>query len=930
LLATNQLIVKYKSSAAAFQRPAGADVLQGLSTRAGVSLKYMRTMSGNAHVLRLPQRLPLSQVQVLAARLMTSPDVEYAEPDQLRFAIKDTRAVLPAPVSRPSMLNPNDPLYANQWDMNGTWGINAPAAWSITTGSSSVVVAVIDTGLTNHAEFTGHTVPGYDFISDTQIANDGNGRDSDPSDPGDWVSSDDIASGQFASKCGPENSSWHGTHVAGTIGAIGNNGVGIAGIGWNTMILPVRVLGKCGGYDSDIIDGMRWSAGLAVSGVPTNTHPARVLSLSLGGSGACSTSYQSAINAVNSAGAVVVVAAGNDNLDAGNSTPANCSGVITVAATGASGDKAYYTNYGALVEISAPGGGDSDVGILSTLNTGTQGPLADTYAYYYGTSMATPHVSGVAALLFAVDPALTPAQVLQILRSTSKAFPAGSLCNTSNCGSGIVNAGSAVAYAAALVATSTPSPTWTRTQTPTTTRTSTATLTFTPTFTASLTSTRTQTFTPTRTATASSTPTTTYTPTVTLTPAPTGTRTQTPTPTQTLTASPTSPWTVTPTPTLTLEAASTSTPAATATALVGCNTGPVTIADDGAALPYPSSITLAGLGPWTTHVDVQLLGLTHAWPSDIDVLLVGPQGQNLVLLSDAGGGWSVSNLDLTFDDAATQSLPQDALMASGTYRPTNYGAGDLFPAPAPAPSAAAGLSTFNGTDPNGTWSLYVVDDEPDDAGIMAAGWCLSVSASSDLHATPTPSATASYARTFKSLASQDGWILESRENTNKGGKLNTSAATIQLGDDAANRQYRSILSFDTSALPDKAIIQAAQLKIQQSGAPLGSNPFSVLGSLWADIRLGSFGSSALQLGDFNAVASATTVGAFDPTPSAGWYTDNLGAVGLSKINKVGLTQFRLYFELDDNNNYAADFMRFISGNGPSSSRPLLLVQYSLP
>jgi len=424
---TNQIIIKYKASAdlRGPRAPNGVERLKMLSDAAGVQLTYFREMSGKAHVLRLPERLPLSQVRQITNQLMTIADVEYAEPDAV---MQHTLA-------------PNDPRYAEQWHYYETWGINAPAAWDITTGSPNIVVAVIDTGITNHAEFSGRTVPGYDFISSTLISNDGDGRDSDPSDPGDWVPAGYCYTGSPA-----ENSSWHGTHTAGTIGASSNNGLGVAGINWNSKIQAIRVLGRCGGLTSDIVDGMRWAAGLSVPGVPSNANPAKVLNMSLGGSGTCGTTYQDAINEITAAGAVVVVSAGNSNADASGFRPANCNGVITVAATNRSGYRAYYSNYGSVVEISAPGGETTITsnGVLSTLNTGTQGPVADTYAFYQGTSMAAPHVAGVASLLFSLKPSLTPGQVLQILQSTAKPFPAGGTCNTSNCGSGIVNAGAAV------------------------------------------------------------------------------------------------------------------------------------------------------------------------------------------------------------------------------------------------------------------------------------------------------------------------------------------------------------------------------------------------------------------------------------------------------------------------------------------------------
>ncbi len=431
---TDQIIIQYKPDAKAFLLPAQADQMERLSNTAGVTLEYVRAMSGDAHVLRLAGRLPLEQVQAIAAQLSSLPEVEFAEPDQILY---------------PTLI-PNDPQYTNQWSYFEAWGIDLPAAWDITTGSSSIVVADIDTGITNHADLSGRTVAGYDFIDDSLVANDGDGRDNDPHDPGDWITSAENSSGYFKD-CPVSNSSWHGTFTAGQIGAAGNNGLGVAGINWNSKILAVRVLGKCGGYDSDIVDGLRWAAGLSVPGVPVNANPAKVLNLSLGGPGSCDSTWQNAINAVTAAGAVTVVSAGNSNADPANYVPAGCNGVITVAATNRSGSRAYYSNHGADVEISAPGGSMSSSndpnGIFSTLNTGTTHPVSDTYGYYQGTSMAAPQVSGVVSLMFSVNPSLTPAKVLEILQSTAKPFDRNSSCNTSICGSGIVDAAAAVTAA---------------------------------------------------------------------------------------------------------------------------------------------------------------------------------------------------------------------------------------------------------------------------------------------------------------------------------------------------------------------------------------------------------------------------------------------------------------------------------------------------
>ena len=430
---TDQIIIKYKSDMKVPNFGTQVIQMERLSDSAGIMLEYVREMSDEEHVLRLPERLPLKQVQAIADHLMALPEVEYAEPDYILY----------------HTLIPSDPQYSNQWQYHEIWGIDLPAAWDITTGSSSVVVAVVDTGITDHADLRGRTVPGYDFISTALDANDGDGRDNDPSDPGDWITFAESSSGYFAG-CPVENSSWHGTHTAGTIGATSNNGLGVTGVNWKSKILPVRVLGKCGGYTSDIVDGVRWAAGLAVTGVPANTNPAKVINLSLGGLGSCDSTWQSAVNAVTTVGTVVVVAAGNSNTDANFYVPANCNGVITVAATNRNGSRAYYSNYGSSVEISAPGGetryANDPNGILSTINTGTTVPVSDSYAYYQGTSMAAPHVSGVVSLLFSINPVISPSAVLGILQSTAKAFPGGSTCNTSICGSGIVDAGSAVAY----------------------------------------------------------------------------------------------------------------------------------------------------------------------------------------------------------------------------------------------------------------------------------------------------------------------------------------------------------------------------------------------------------------------------------------------------------------------------------------------------
>ena len=360
----------------------------------------------------------------LARALAQRPDVEYAQPNHILRILDRT---------------PNDPRYAEQWHYfrNGSGngaslgGINLPQVWDTLTGSRRVVVSILDTGiLPDHPDISGSSnlIAGYDMISDAGRGNDGDGRDSDPTDPGD--------------ACPPQPDSWHGTHVAGTVG-VGNtdNGTGVAGINWDVSVQAVRVLGVCGGTIADINDGIRWAAGLPVPGVPDNATPARVISMSLGGRGPCSISpsTQSAINDAVAAGAAIAVAAGNEASDASGFFPASCDSVITVTASDARGYLvSRYANYGETVEIMAPGGdvnrddtGDGNPdGVLSMVRGG--------YAYYNGTSMAAPHVAGVLALWLAKDSTLTPAQLLAKLEDS--ALPRSATECPRPCGAGLLNA----------------------------------------------------------------------------------------------------------------------------------------------------------------------------------------------------------------------------------------------------------------------------------------------------------------------------------------------------------------------------------------------------------------------------------------------------------------------------------------------------------
>jgi serine protease len=404
---TDRLIVKYRESVT--DRLTISTAPDRFSRLTGYSMtRHGRTHDG-ALILKLQQKLPLETLRGILSEIRRSGEVEYAESDLRMYPL----------------YTPSDPRYNEQWHYyEETAGIRLPPAWELTQGNSSVV-AVVDTGYLPHRDLLPNLLPGYDMISDPEAANDGDGRDNEALDPGD-----------VAPECGSYRSSWHGTHVAGTIAAVADNDTGVVGVAFQARIQPVRALGKCGGYLSDIADGIIWASGAEVSGLPINQTPAQVINLSIGGSAtACPETLRQAIDTARDQGATVVVAAGNEGHDSSESTPANCEGVISVAATTRSAERATFSNYGAGVDIAAPG-----EQILSTFNTGLVSAADDSYAYSNGTSMATPHVSGVAALLYALRPDLTPEQTEQILVTTARAFPA--TCN--GCGAGIVDASAAV------------------------------------------------------------------------------------------------------------------------------------------------------------------------------------------------------------------------------------------------------------------------------------------------------------------------------------------------------------------------------------------------------------------------------------------------------------------------------------------------------
>jgi len=438
LVQTDQVLVRLVEDLAGQQfEERAAEYARALSVQSGVALRTVRRTASGSVVMALPKAMGAAEVAEVAQRLMANEAVAHAEPDMRVWS--DT-------------LPPNDPRWVDQWPLASAStvrsGLQAQAAWTLTLGSPATVVAVLDTGVLPHADLQGRLLPGYDFVSNADYGNDGDGRDPDASDPGDWVEGNEP----WLPGASPRGSGWHGTHVAGILAAQRSNGMGIAGIDARAWLLPVRVLGRGGGYISDVADGLRWAVGAPVAGVPANPTPARVANLSLGAAGHCSREMQGALDEAWARGAVVVASAGNQAQNVAGTVLASCQRVLVAAAVGKGGEQASYTNFGAGVALAAPGGNAaSDTGIVSLGDGGRQRPIGDSsYLRKRGTSMAAPHVAGTVSLMLAANPGLTPTQVNALLRASARPFAqgTGNDCVPDRCGAGVLDAAAAVSLAA--------------------------------------------------------------------------------------------------------------------------------------------------------------------------------------------------------------------------------------------------------------------------------------------------------------------------------------------------------------------------------------------------------------------------------------------------------------------------------------------------
>ncbi|WP_159293787.1 S8 family serine peptidase [Microcystis aeruginosa] len=696
--APNQLIVKFKKGIASTQ------VAQFKSLFGAVSTQTIK-LTG-AEIWKLSGSL---SVEKILKQYGSNPIFEYIEPDYIRTVGTIT----------PKATIPNDPSFNQLWGLHNTGqsggtadaDIDAPEAWDIQTGNPNLVIGVIDTGVDyNHQDLVGNIWTNPGEIANDGIDNDGNG----------YI--DDIRGWDFAyNDNNPSDVHGHGTHVSGTIAGKGNNGVGVTGVAWNAKIMPLKFLNDQGsGSTSNAILAINYATAKGV----------KLTNNSWGGGGFSQALYD-AINAAGQAGALFIAAAGNNsaNADVNPMYPAayNLDNIVSVASTTRTDSLSSFSNYGLTsVDLGAPG---SDIYSTTPNNT---------YSTYSGTSMASPHVAGAAALLWSQNPTWTAQQVKNTLMNTGDSIAALAGKTVSGKRLNVFNALAAANLPSVTVSVS-----------PATVQedgTTNLVYTFTRTN-LNLSSPLTVNFGASGIANA----------------APVGSD---PADYTVLTGSgvifdpttklgtvnfaagaTTATVVVDPIPDTIAEIANetvaltvnsgtgyiggspgtaTGTIVSEETLPIFSNPNLITIPDSGSSTPYPSTINVSGLTGNINSLKVTLTNLSHTWPDDIDVLLVGPTGTKALLMSDVGGSSDVSNVTLTFDPTATSFLPDEGLITSGSYKATDVETGDIFNAPAPGGPYGTDFSVFNGINPNGTWSLYVVDDAGGDAGTIAGGWSLTI------------------------------------------------------------------------------------------------------------------------------------------------------------------------------------------------------------
>ncbi|MBE9264447.1 S8 family serine peptidase [Microcystis sp. LEGE 00066] len=887
--APNQLIVKFKKGIAS------AQVAQFRSLFGAVSTQTIK-LTG-AQVWKLSGSL---SVEKILAQYRSNPIFEYIEPDYiLRKGTITPRATFP-----------NDPSFNQLWGLHNTGqsggtpdaDIDAPEAWDIQTGDPNLVIGVIDTGVDyNHQDLVGNIWTNPGEIAGDGIDNDGNG----------YV--DDIRGWDFAyNDNNPSDVDGHGTHVSGTIAGKGNNGVGVTGVAWNAKIMPLKFLDDTGsGTLSNAILAINYATAKGV----------KLTNNSWGGGGFSQALYD-AINAAGQAGALFIAAAGNSgqNADINPMYPAayNLPNIISVASTTRTDALSSFSNYGLnSVDLGAPG---SDIYSLAP---------GGGYATLSGTSMASPHVAGAAALLWSQNPTWTAQQVKNTLMNTGDSIAALAGRTVSGKRLNVFNALAAANLPSVTVSVSPATVqedgvtnlvyTFTRTN-------------------LNLSSPLTVNFGASGIANA----------------APVGSD---PADYNVLTGS-----AVTFNPTTKLGTVTFAAGATTATVEVdpiadtiaeianetvaltvnsgtgyiggspGTATGtivseetlpifsnpnPITIPNIGSSTPYPSTINVSGLSGNINSLKVTLTNLSHTYPDDIDVLLVGPTGTKALLMSDVGGSDDVNNITLTFDPTATSSLPDSGLITSGSYKATDFETGDIFNSPAPGGPYGTDFSVFNGINPNGTWSLYVVDDAGGDVGTIAGGWSLNIGTG-----TATPVVTVVATDADAGEPTNPGQFTLTRTGPT------TSALRVNMamsGTATNGADYTAIPTTVTFAAGSSTAV--VNLNVIDDTLPEGTETATLTvlaGSGYTPGSLGNKSGSAESKGNVTPSSSATVSIADNEPPlntitlnaaDTGWY-DNTGFHIPSNTNYI----------VGDNENPNILYRNWFTFNLPTLTAPIISAQ----